>query len=56
MAADGELLSLFLEEAGERLEEMQMLLADLGDEVELRLQLGRQLHALKGGSRMMSRA
>ncbi|MGD9252456.1 MAG: response regulator [Holophagae bacterium] len=53
MALDGELLNLFLEEAAERLEEMHALMADIGDEGELRLQLGRQLHALKGGSRMM---
>jgi chemotaxis protein histidine kinase CheA len=53
MAADGELLSLFLQEAGERLEEMRALLAGGGDGSELRLLLGRQLHALKGGSRMM---
>ena len=53
MGADGELLNLFLEEARERLEEMGGLLAGVGDDGELRLRLGRQLHALKGGSRMM---
>ena len=43
MGADGELLSLFLEEAGERLEEMEALLAGVTDDSELRLRLGRQL-------------
>jgi len=48
-----DLLPLFLEEAGDRLERMGELLEIIDEDSEAVVQVRRELHALKGASRMM---
>ena len=50
---DAGLIALFLEEAGERLERVTELVGKFGDDPEAAAGLRRELHALKGASRMM---
>ena len=50
---DRELLSLFLEEAGERLERIQTAPWFTEKEPQSPVSIRRELHALKGASRMM---
>jgi two-component system chemotaxis sensor kinase CheA len=50
---DEELRALFLEEAGDRVDRIAGLVASLETDSESRPQLLRELHALKGASRMM---
>jgi two-component system chemotaxis sensor kinase CheA len=52
-ADDPDLLALFLEEAGERLEKVNDLAARIGTDDGAAAELRRELHALKGASRMM---
>ncbi len=52
-ADDADLLALFLEEAGERLERVSDLAARIGTDDEAAVEIRRDLHALKGASRMM---
>ncbi len=53
--ADGfdDLLPLFLAEAGDRLERLETLIASAEDDAEALNQARREIHALKGASRMM---
>ncbi|HSO21496.1 MAG TPA: response regulator [Chondromyces sp.] len=48
-----ELLPLFLDEAGERLERLNELVRRVDDDPEAAVAVRRELHALKGASRMM---
>ncbi|MFV2071240.1 MAG: response regulator [Thermoanaerobaculales bacterium] len=48
-----DLLPLFLEEAGDRLERMGELLEIIDEDSQAAIQMRRELHALKGASRMM---
>ena len=50
---DDDLLTLFLEEAGDRVERLQELAASPSEDKAAWAQLRRELHALKGASRMM---
>ncbi len=50
---DDELMALFLEESGERFERLAELIGDLAGDGQARIEVSRQLHALKGASRMM---
>lgn len=51
--ANDELLPLFLDEAGERLERLLDLVRGMGDDPATVVAVRRELHALKGASRMM---
>jgi chemotaxis protein histidine kinase CheA/CheY-like chemotaxis protein len=53
MQPDDELMALYLAEAGERLDEMRSLEDRADDDPEARAAIRRQLHALKGSSRML---
>jgi len=48
-----DLLPLFLEEAGSRLDRLVTLLSDAREDPAAAVQARRELHALKGASRMM---
>jgi len=50
---DDDLLTLFLEEAGDRVERLQELASSPSEDKAAWAQLRRELHALKGASRMM---
>jgi chemotaxis protein histidine kinase CheA len=50
---DNDLLALFLEEAGDRVDQICELVANLEVDEEAPIRLRRELHALKGASRMM---
>lgn len=52
-ADDADLIALFLEEAGERLERVRELADRFGSDDGAAVELRRELHALKGASRMM---
>ena len=49
-----DLLPLFLEEAGSRLDRLRVLLEDAGKDPDATVQVRRELHALKGAARLMS--
>ena len=51
-----DLLPLFLDEAGSRLDRLAILLGAATEDPDAAVQVRRELHALKGAARLMGRA